>query len=185
MSTAAKSRRSHYDTYPRVSREAYDGSAVRRLEREEVLQPRPQVRPRKRALTRPKIQVREAGQISLFSVVGLLAVGVFAVLTLMTYVELTVISEEVVTMKSQMEVLKSEEAQLRAQYELAYDLNSIEAAVTARGAMVKPQSSQIFYVDLSEPDSVVFFDAEEPVTGAKGAWESLRSVWSNVVEYFR
>ena len=88
-------------------------------------------------------------------------------------------------MKSQMEVLKTEEAQLRAQYELAYDLNSIETAVTAGGAMVKPQSSQIFYVDLSEPDSVVFFHEEEPAAGIKGAWESLRSVWGNVVEYFR
>ena len=44
---------------------AYDGSAARVLEREEVLQPRPQVRPRERAVARPKVRVREAGQVSL------------------------------------------------------------------------------------------------------------------------
>ncbi len=185
MATAVRSKHSRYDTYSRVGYGAYDGSAARQLEREEILQPRPQVKPRKRALSRPKVRVREAGQVSVFAVVGFLAVGIFAVLLLMTYAELTAISEDVVEMKSQMEVLKTEEAQLRAQYELAYDLNSIETAVTAGGAMVKPQSSQIFYVDLSEPDSVVFFHEEEPAAGIKGAWESLRSVWGNVVEYFR
>ena len=152
MATAVRSKHSRYDTYSRMGYGAYDGSAARQLEREEILQPRPQVKPRKRALSRPKVRVREAGQVSVFAVVGFLAVGIFAVLLLMTYAELTAISEDVVEMKSQMEVLKTEEAQLRAQYELAYDLNSIETAVTAGGAMVKPQSSQIFYVDLSGSD---------------------------------
>ena len=185
MATAVRGRNRRYQTYGRVGYGAYDGSAARVLEREEVLQPRPQVRPRKRAIVRPKVQVREAGQVSIFAVVGFIAVGVFAVLLLMAYVELTVISEDVVGMKSQMEVLKTEEARLRAQYELAYDLNSIESAMTSSGAMVKPQSSQIFYVDLSAPDSVTFFEQEDPVEGLRGAWESLRSVWGNVVEYFQ
>ena len=184
MATAVRGRNSRYNTYQRVGYGAYDGSAARQLEREEVLQPRPQVRPRKRAVARPKVQVREAGRVSVFAVVGFLAVGVFAVLLLMTYTELTAISEDVVGMKSQMELLKSEEARLRAQYELAYDLNTIEETVAAGGAMVKPQSSQIFYVDLSQPDTVTFFQQEEPVTGLRGAWESLKSVWGNVVEYF-
>lgn len=185
MAAAVGRKNSRYDTYARVGYGAYDGSAARALEREEVLQPRPQVRPRERALSRPKVQVREAGKVSVFAVAGFLAVGVFAVLLLMTCAQLTALSEDVVGMKSQMELLKTEEAQLRAQYELAYDLNGIETAVTANGAMVKAQSSQIFYVDLSEPDSVVFFREEEAAPGVKGALDSLRSVWGNVVEYFR
>lgn len=184
MASAVKEQKRHYQNYRQVSRSAYDGSAVRQLEREEVLQPRPQVRPRKRALTRPKIQVREAGKVSVFAVAGFLAIGIFAVVLLMTYVELTTISEEVVQMKSQMETLKSEEAQLQAQYELAYDLSSIEEAMVASGVMVKPQRSQIFYVDLSEPDKVTYFQQEEALTGLRGAWDSFRSVWGNVVEYF-
>lgn len=185
MATAVRGRNNRYSAYQPVGYGAYDGSAARVLDREEVLQPRPEVRPRRQTVARPKVQVREAGRVSVFAVVGFLAVGIFAVLLLMTYVELTVISEDVVTMKSQMEVLKTEEARLRAQYELAYDLNSIENTMTASGAMVKPQSSQIFYVDLSAPDSVTYFQQEEPVAGLRGAWESLRSVWGNVVEYFR
>ncbi len=184
MASAVKEQKRRYQDYRQVSRGAYDGSAVRQLEREEVLQPRPQVRPRKRALTRPKIQVREAGKVSVFAVTGFLAVGVFAVLLLMTYVELTVISEEVVQMKNQLETLKSEEAQLKAQYELAYDLSSIEESMVASGVMVKPQRSQILYVDLSEPDKVTYFQQEETLAGVKGAWDSFRTVWGNVVEYF-
>ena len=89
------------------------------------------------------------------------------------------------TLLISMETLKTEEARLRAQYELAYDLNSIESTMTSSGAMVKPQSSQIFYVDLSAPDSVTYFEQEDPVEGLRGAWEGLRSVWGNVVEYFQ
>ena len=185
MATAVRDRNRRYQTYGRVGYGAYDGSAARVLDREEVLQPKPQVRPRKRAITRPKVQVREAGQISVFAVVGFLAVGVFAVLLLMSYVELTVLSEDVVTMKSQMEVLKTEEARLRAQYELAYDLNSIESTMTSSGAMVKPQNGQTVYVDLSEPDSVTLFEQEEAVSGAAGFVDSVRSLWDDVVSYFR
>ena len=184
MASAVRERNRRYPNYRQVGSGAYDGSAVRQLEREEVLQPRPQVRPRKRALSRPRVQVREAGRVSVFAVAGFFAVGVFAVLLLMTYVELTAVSEEVVQMRSQMETLRSEEAQLRAQYELTYDLSSIEEAMVASGTMVKPQRGQIFYVDLSEPDSITYFNQQEPLSGLKGAWESFQSVWDNVMEYF-
>ena len=185
MSTADQRARSRYTGYAQISSKAYDGSAVRRLEREEVLQPRPAARPKKRALARPKIRMREAGKVSPFAAAGFLAIGVFSVLLLMSYVELTAISEEVVSMKSQMETLRSEEAQLRAQYELVYDLNGLEETMLSSGQMIKPQRSQILYVDLSEPDSVTYFQQESSQIGLKGAWESFQSVWHNVVEYFQ
>ena len=77
-------RRSVYGRRPEL--EAYDGNAARVLEGGEILAPRPQVRPRERAISRPQIQVREAGKVSLFAVVGFLAVAVFAALVLMSNV---------------------------------------------------------------------------------------------------
>lgn len=179
-------RRSRYGAYRHVpDRLAYDGSAARRLEREEVLQPRPLVRPRERVVARPKVRVREAGKVSVFAVVGFLAVGVFAVVLLMSYVQLATLSDDVVGLRSQMTDLQAEEAKLRVQYELAYDLGTIEQSVTAAGQMVKPQADQVFYVDLAEPDSVVRFDQETPTGGLRGAVESFQAICGEIVEYFR
>ena len=58
MATAVK-RRSRYTNYSRVPYDAYDGSAARQLQREEVLRPRPMVRPRERAVVRPRVRGRE------------------------------------------------------------------------------------------------------------------------------
>ena len=176
MATAVK-RRSRYTNYSRVPYDAYDGSAARQLQREEVLRPRPMVRPRERAVVRPRVRVREAGLVSPFAVVGFLAVGVFAVLLLFSYVQLTTISQQVVELRSEMTALQSEEAKLRTAYELSYDLSS--------GAMVRPQNGQVVYVDLSEPDTVTFFNQDEAVAGLDGMFESVKSIASEIVAYFQ
>ena len=176
MATAVK-RRSRYTNYSRVPYDAYDGSAARQLQREEVLRPRPMVRPRERAVVRPRVRVREA--------VGFLAVGVFAVLLLFSYVQLTTISQQVVELRSEMTDLQSEEAKLRTAYELSYDLSSIEETMTASGAMVRPQNGQVVYVDLSEPDTVTFFNQDEAVAGLDGMFESVKSIASEIVAYFQ
>ena len=182
MATAVKRRK--YSKYDAIPFPMYDGSAARQLEQEEVLRPRPLVRPRERAVVRPKVRVREEGIVSPFAVVGFLAVLVFAVLLLFSYVQLAVISDQVVSLRSDLTGLKTEEAKLRAQYELAYDLESIEQNLTDSGAMVKPQNGQIIYVDLSEPDSVTYFQQEEEATGVEGAVESMHSIFTEIVEYF-
>ena len=118
-------------------------------------------------------------------VVGFLAVGVFAVLLLFSYVQLTTISQQVVELRSEMTALQSEEAKLRTAYELSYDLSSIEETMTASGAMVRPQNGQVVYVDLSEPDTVTFFNQDEAVAGLDGMFESVKSIASEIVAYFQ
>lgn len=184
MATLAKRRtRYAYGSVPGSG--AYEGSAARRLERAAVAQPRPLVRPRERAVARPKVQVREAGRVSVFAVAGFLAVSVCAALLLWSYVQLSLISTQVVEVKSEITALQSEEAKLRAQYELAYDLSDIEQTMTADGSMIRPGESQICYVDLSSPDCVERFDNETPVSGVLGLAESVKDIFGEVVEYFR
>ena len=89
-----------------------------------------------------------------------------------------------VTLRSDLTTLKTEEAKLRAQYELAYDLEAIENSMTASGAMVKPQNGQTIYVDLSEPDAVTYFQQEESSGGLTGVVESVQSIFGEIVEYF-
>lgn len=180
---ASMAKRSARHVYQNVPGSSYDGSAVRRLEREPAAQPR--VRPRERAVARPRVKVREAGKVAPFAVAGFAAVAVFAVLLLMSYIQLAQISNDVVSLKSEMTTLQSDEAQLRAEYALAYDLSDIEQKMTADGSMSHPQDSQICYVDLSEPDSIEFPTGEAPVKGLGGLVKSVRDLVGEIVEYFR
>lgn len=180
MASAVK--RETYDPYRNIGY-AYDGSAARVLEREEVLQPKPRVRPRQKVVSRPQVQVRAAGKVSLFAVAGFAAVAVLAAFIIAGYVQLSAISIQTVELNDELSQLKSEEATLRARYELAYDLGAIESAVTSDGSMSRPQAGQMVYVDLTEPDSVVHYDqAEEQSSG--GVLESVEEVVGSLLAYF-
>ena len=118
--------------------------------------------------------------------VGFLAVGVFAVLLMLSTVQLTRVSDEMISLKSQLSNLQSEEKKLMAQYELAYDLSTIEQKVTSDGSMVKPQSSQIYTLDLSEEDSVVHYSRENGGTETVDSLiSSLKSLLDGALSYFR
>ena len=178
MADARRPNRS-YDPYRNMS-VAYDGSAARVLRGEEVLAPRPRVRPRTQELTRPHVEARPAGKVSIFAVLGFGVVLVLAVCILMNYVTLSSLANETVALNSQLTQLKSEEATLLARYELAYDLGAIESAVTADGSMSRPQAGQMIYVDLTEPDSVTLYNQEETT----GFWDGIEEFIGNILAYF-
>lgn len=192
MTAAVKRKNTRYNapgaSYGNVAYDLdYAGSVARPLERggSEVLRPRPKARPRERVIARPVVRVREAGQVSLFAVVGFLAVGMFAALLLMSCVQLAVAADNVASLSSELNTLQAEQKKLLASYELAYDLSSIEAQVTAEGRMVKPEAGQIYTIDLSEPDSVVHYD--QTVVGAAdmGVLGEAEHMVGGILEYFR
>jgi len=178
-----------YTTYGSVAyAPAYDGSAVRAPKREEELhrQPQPRTRTHQRVrqqeLTRTQVQVREAGQVAPFAVVGFLAVAVFAVLLVASYVQLTVLNGETVALRSELTALQTENATLSAQYEKVFDMATIEAAVG--DTMVRPTNNQVIYIDLSEPDTVVLYEGET-AGGIMGALSEAGRVLGGIIEYFR
>lgn len=119
----------------------------------EYLQPK--VREREEVVARPKVSVRERNGVPLFGAVGFSAVAIFAVLLIQSLVQLTVITDSTVRLKGELSSLQVQQAKLLAQYELAFDLSTVEAKVLENGSMVKPQSGQIYTIDLMESDSVV------------------------------
>lgn len=184
MAVRRRSQTNSYRTYGSVAyAPAYDGSAVRVPGREEVLRPKPRVRPRERALTRAHVQVREAGQVSPFAVIGFLAVGVFAALLMLSFVQYTVLTDEVVALRGQLNSLETEQATLSAQYEKVFDMERIQAAVG--DTMTRPSSDQVEYIDLSEPDSVVIYGREDAAPGFSGVLNGLRDIVSNLIAYFQ
>lgn len=134
----------------------YDGSAAR--VRQPRPEPRPQVRPRRQPAPRPRVQVRPVGSVSLLAVVGFAAVAVFAALLLIANARLMVLNDETVSLRAELKTLQTEEAELLAQRDKIYDVDTIAAQFTASGAMVKPQPSQVTYLSSDRPDSLVKYE---------------------------
>ena len=67
------------------------------------------------------------------------------------------VNDQVVSLRSELNQLQSEETKLMAQYELAYDLQEIETQMLASGQMTKIQNWQTYTLELSEPDSVEYY----------------------------
>lgn len=162
---------------------AYTGSTVRTPRKQEELHNVPKRNPRRQNLARPQVAVREAGHVAPFGVIGFMAVGVFAVLLLLSTLQLHVASDNVVSLRNQLTELQAERTTLSAQYEQIFDLQHLQAAVG--DTMIRPTADQITYIDMARPDSVVLFNGNAATPGAAGAAKGAGNIFSNVVEYFR
>ena len=140
----------------------------------------PKAKPRVRSLS--KAQVRQRQKVSVLSVLGVGAAIGLAVMVLMGYIQLTIISDEVVSLQNQLEELQTENATLTAQHEQMFDLATVKEVAEAAG-MSKPSSSQIYYIDLSEGDSAVVYQQEESNLLSRLLTSLNHGIYA-VVEYF-
>ena len=129
-----------------------------------------------------KAKVRPAQHVSPVMVLGFAAVAVMLVMLVMSYVELTAISGNVVQMQSELETLQTQQVSLITKHEQAFDLSGVKEAATEAG-MSQPSDSQIYYIDLSEPDSATVYSQEE--SGFGKILSMLGQGICTVVEYFR
>lgn len=111
----------------------------------------PKAKPRVRSLS--KAQVRQRQKVSVLSVLGVGAAIGLAVMVLMGYIQLTIISDEVVSLQNQLEELQTENVTLTAQHEQMFDLATVKEVAEAAG-MSKPSSSQIYSARPSSPVAV-------------------------------
>ena len=161
----------------------YEGNVIRSPRRQEEQWSAPKRTVRKKPVARPQVQVRAAGHVAPFAVVGFLAVGVFAALLLVTYMQLHITADNVVSLRNQVTTLQAEQAVLSAQYEQVFDVEQLQAAVGS--TMIRPTADQITYIDMSQPDSVVLYGGQSRVAGAAGALQGAKEIFSSLIEYFR
>ena len=140
----------------------------------------PKAKPRVRSLS--KAQERQRQKVSVLSVLGVGAAIGLAVMVLMGYIQLTIISDEVVSLQNQLEELQTENVTLTAQHEQMFDLATVKEVAEAAG-MSKPSSSQIYYIDLSEGDSAVVYQQEESNLLSRLLTSLNHGIYA-VVEYF-
>ena len=132
--------------------------------------------------TAAHVQVRERQQVSYLTIAGVAAVLGLAVLVIMSYVQLTVLSADTVALKNELSQLQTQNVSLTTQYERMFDMATVKAAAEEAG-MTKPSNSQICYVDLSGGDTAVVYQQEEPNVLGK-ALASLHHGFYAVMEYF-
>lgn len=135
-------------------RERIHGNTVRRPEP----QRRPQIRPRRRPAVRPSIQVRTQTAVAPFTIVGIFAVLACTLLLVISSAQLAVANNDIVGMRTELANLQDEGRTLQAKYELVFDLEAIEKQFLSDGSMVRAGAGQTVYLDLSAPDSVVYYD---------------------------
>ena len=138
--------------------------------------PQPKAQPRRhpqaQAKTRP----------SPLLVGGIVLVCALVMVLLFGYVQLTVVSNHVVTIKDQLATLEEEHVALVTEYEKTFDLATIKAAAEEAG-MSKPTSGQVQYIDLSGSDTAVVYGDEPGVV--EKAISSIKGGAQFIWEYFR
>ena len=135
-------------------RERVRGNTVRRPEPERS----PRIAPRKRPAVRPDIQVRAQSAFSPFAVVGLFSVLACTLLLVVSTAKLAVARNDIVDLRNELTGLQDENRLLQTKYELVFDLEAIEKMFLADGSMVRAGAGQTVYLDLSAPDSVIYYD---------------------------
>ena len=152
-------------------REQIRGNTVRRPEPVRV----PRAVPRKRPAPRPDVQVRTQSAFSPFAVAGLFSVLVCTLLLVISTAQLAEVNNEIVDKRSELTGLQEEGLMLQAKYELVFDLEAIEKMFLSDGSMVRAGTGQTVYLDLSAPDSVIYYD---------GAGEGLPALLQRLEQQF-
>ena len=129
--------------------------------------------PRHEAQAAPKIRreqalVRERQPVPVLTVVEVMAVIAAAVLLLLSYVQLT--------------TLQAENVSLTAQHEQMFDMATVKEVASAAG-MSKPSRSQITYLDLASEDSATVYQTEEPSVLSRLLTSLHHGIYA-AVEYF-
>ena len=97
--------------------------------------------------------------------------------------KLTAIKGMTARRAQEISALEDEHVALLTRYEKTFDLTTIKEAAAAAG-MAKPSASQVYYIDLSEPDSVVVYQQKSQNVLSR-VLTSLGNGVCAVVEYFK
>jgi cell division protein FtsL len=137
--------------------------------------------PKKRQAAAPRR--RERIRISPLAVLGYAVTAVLMVALINCYAELTEVSRSVASMQQELAELEEEHVSLLGRYERVFDLSAIKNAAEAAG-MAKPSASQVYYIDLSAPDSVVLYQGAD-ANLLERVFASVGQDVFSLVEYFK
>lgn len=138
----------------------------------------PKVHRREQAL------VRERQRVPVLTILSVAAVIGMAVMLLLSYVQLTTLAADTVSLRTELAALEAENVTLTAQHEQMFDMATVKEVAAAAG-MGKPTSSQITYLDITGEDSAVVYqtDTDSPSILSRMLSSLHHGIYA-VVEYF-
>ena len=145
---------------------------------------RPYERPRERAVPKKRAaEKRSAAGVSVFAAAGFVLTLAFIVLMLLSYVRLAEISGDTMKLESAIAELDDENAKLRVQYEMAFNLTEIERYATNDLGMKKLLGSNTTYIAIERADKAEILGADE--TDQKNLYSSTSEFLSSLMEYLK
>jgi len=113
------------------------------------------------AVTKRKPRAKHKVHLSFLT--GLCCVGAAAIaaLMLMSYLNLTIINDEIAQLQNEYLELQNKNVLLQTEYESRYDLNEIEDYAVNTLGMIKLERSQVEYVEIANPDSIRAISPED------------------------
>ena len=102
---------------------------------------------RKRTAVRPKVNLVSLGLA--------VAAAVISAALIYNYMRLTVLNDKIAKLRSEYQEIVNEGVLLKTQYESRYDLSQIEEYAQTKLGMTKMDRSQVEYVEIGNPDTIV------------------------------
>lgn len=160
----------------------YNGSAAYAIpqpqwQEQEVKQPEHIQKPR------PRRKPQQGYSISVFSIVGFIAVAIMAVLVLTAYVGYTDAAAETMRYKNRIEELSAQERKLTVAYEQTFDINEIENYARNVLGMDKPARDQVGSAATGSYDRAIVYSQSDSGTGSPV--RGLLSFIASLTEYFK
>ena len=126
--------------------------------------------------------VAYAQSISPLAIVGFLCAAVMVVFLLMAKIQLTEVTDQAVSLETQLTELEVAQNRLLIDYESAFNLTEIEEYATTSLGMQRPREDQIYYLDSTVPDKAVVI---EKSGDEKSLGDRLFDMLASVSEYFK
>jgi cell division protein FtsB len=164
---------------------AYDNNYWERTNAAPLRQPHPELPEERQPIARPRpVHVRGKLTLSPFAVVGFAMVAVLLFMMISAYVRLYETTADVASLNSTLSDLQDEQAILTTRYESKIDLAYIEETAQTELGMVKPESSQTIYVNLSGPDVAEVITTDKSET-ARTIWQAFSESVSDLLNDLR
>lgn len=172
-----------YDTYSvygsAVPKEAPETAAERDRKVRESAEERRREQERQEAVKRAK----EAQSVSVFAVIGYIAVAAMMVFVLSGYIHLTEVSAEITSLKKEISLLETEQRRLSVEYETTFNTNRIAEYATGVLGMTKLSDQNTRIVRMEHDDRAEVLNADDS-TGL-GILRAVREAISKFSEYLR
>ncbi len=126
---------------------------------------------------------RVAQSVPVVAMVGFAAVVMMAVMMMVSYVQLTDLSTQVTSLRTELSLLETENITLTTTYEQMFDLATVKESATTSG-MTKPSSSQIYYIDLSGGDTAVVYETPEKISTVDRLMNIVTDRIDTMIAYF-